>query len=555
MTKELRAIILCAVSTPEQAKKDSLDTQERDCRDYCKLRDWFVTEVLTVPGQSRNYDNIQDIMAAVPAYRRLWELIDARAFDVLVLRSFDRLARDIALMPFLIQRTIRAGAIIYLLQGGEVNESNYVLAASMASFQAVQPVRTFVEQARESKKERARQGLMGTGSPPLSHKYVRDPVTGKRIKMIVDESRRPLFDAMAELILSHFSWRGFEEELYRRYGIVNPKTGKRYGQMTLWRLVNNPVFWGHTGVRYSAEVWNKTGKRVTGAWIFDPDELPPEGMTLFYNTHEAVYTDELGEKIKAELRRRYELVKGASAIHRIFAFSGLLICASCQQSLHRHQDQPNKKRGQGRWTAWSCMSKYYSRSGCENRKYVPDKAIRAALDERLRELVKTRDLTMLSPVQEANQFKQLEKLRRDIGKLDYRISTWIDERTEADETIRHIFTDKISQATRDRKSLHAKLSQLQSEIESDSQHQDRQTALNELVEMTIDKLWELDPREINRILHRLFGMNRLVADQGVIVGIARGLRARDITYRLRLSRNSGFEILDLSERGDEPPKK
>jgi DNA invertase Pin-like site-specific DNA recombinase len=88
-----RVVIVAAVSTPTQARSDqaSLPEQVRDCRAACEAHGWQVVETITIPGQSRDYLWLHEIIRESPEYAHLVQLIESGQVDVVVCRHYDRL--------------------------------------------------------------------------------------------------------------------------------------------------------------------------------------------------------------------------------------------------------------------------------------------------------------------------------------------------------------------------------------------------------------------------------------------------------------------------------
>lgn len=173
-----RAVIWGAVSSRPQTgpDKDSIERQIADSRDLLARQGWQEIAVLTVPGESRGYIDVGEAIAGLDerlqpgednAYRRLLELLAARAVDVLVVRSRDRLGRTDALIAGVEERCRRAGVLVWSLamppSGSEAGDL-YVSAVERAGAQ-----RELVElrrRQRDGMDNRLRRGLpVGTAVP------------------------------------------------------------------------------------------------------------------------------------------------------------------------------------------------------------------------------------------------------------------------------------------------------------------------------------------------------------------------------------------------------
>src|SRR5690349_16627532 len=106
--KPLRALGWLAVSTAEQAKdeKESIPAQKRDIGEVCKDRGWTLVDMLEVPGFSRNYLTLREfadeaLKEGIDAGIKLEAHLQARDFDVFVVRDGDRFGRSQALFAYI----------------------------------------------------------------------------------------------------------------------------------------------------------------------------------------------------------------------------------------------------------------------------------------------------------------------------------------------------------------------------------------------------------------------------------------------------------------------
>jgi site-specific DNA recombinase len=94
-----RALIFAAVSTAPQASEDkaSLDTQLEQCRAVCAARGWPVVAEVVVPGHSRAYNWLHELIRDSTDYGEFIRLIEAESGDLVVCAAYDRLWRTDAL--------------------------------------------------------------------------------------------------------------------------------------------------------------------------------------------------------------------------------------------------------------------------------------------------------------------------------------------------------------------------------------------------------------------------------------------------------------------------
>lgn len=525
-----RALILNAVSTPEQARKISLKLQDELARQYCSAQGLQVIESLFSDTSRSKYDRIDDIILHNPAFAKLWEHINARDFDWLIVHSFDRLARDAALIVFLIQRVIRSGARIYALQGGEVNEGNYLALCGAIAFMVAAPIRAFVEKAQATKTDQARQGIHAQGRPLMTNRIIRD-ARGNRVGMALNEDVRPLIELVVQLVCDrNIAWRQLGGVLESEFKIVNPTTNKAWHGQNFYRLFMNPEFWGHTARHYSLQVRKERSARFYTGWSFDPALPPPQGVQMFYDTHTPFLQGELAEKLKAKLRQAFSQYGKARHGKPPSPAAGLLICAHCGNTLAWHRNSKLLVSGETRYyTLAKCEWRYMRPPGCTATTRIYEAPVLASLDQRLRELISARDLAVISPADRAAQSAALNELRTSIAATERELSGLLRDKANAsDPDLLATYNELITDAHSKLKKLRSTLGAAQSHLMTDDQQHERTKALQELIDLTVDGLWNLPALEANRLLHRLFGKYRLVVDGDTIIGIAEGKQIKRV---------------------------
>ena len=87
--------IFAAVSTPGQATQDktSLDTQLQKCREWCRQGGHRIVEEITVPGHSRSYFDLDDLVHDCKEYAQMLDLARTRKINLVLCPIFDRLWR------------------------------------------------------------------------------------------------------------------------------------------------------------------------------------------------------------------------------------------------------------------------------------------------------------------------------------------------------------------------------------------------------------------------------------------------------------------------------
>lgn len=111
-----RFISWSAVSSRPQAEKISLEEQQRLNDEHVAKHGGSLVAALIVPGESRDIVLFEEAARRIPAYKQLYEAIEARAFDVLIFLNLGRLGRDVALIMAVVRLCQRANIALYATQ-------------------------------------------------------------------------------------------------------------------------------------------------------------------------------------------------------------------------------------------------------------------------------------------------------------------------------------------------------------------------------------------------------------------------------------------------------
>jgi DNA invertase Pin-like site-specific DNA recombinase len=511
----LRALIWCAVSTKAQTNEDreTIPIQRRDGLAWCDANHCEVIDILEVPGHSRRYIDIHDCardMAAqgIDAFYKLIDYWNRRAFDVLVVRDGDRFARTQSLHAYVVERTIEVGARIYSLNDGWIDESNYRMFISMSGYKAASSIDSLVKMRSAGLQRRVERGLHMTHIP-FTHSVVRNPENGRAVCLEVREELRRVFDDAATLLLEGVGWTVFSHEMYRRFG--HAKDGRAYHQNVFYRMFYCPYTWGYAARGY---------KHKKGLWAFDETIPLPEGVTVNRSPDPpvpAVYTGELAERLKAELRRRVLVTKGHASPRLSHKFTGLLICADCGRRM-------TVNNLSGSRTYWRCVVVDHRNPGekCTNRTMLHDSVAAQQIGEFLAAWIalKRSDIeAVLNASSDTSQeSRRTELLQREIDELTEELDRLINaQKKEALAVVRERYALQIDETGQRLEILYANLKEAQQTGEPADVIIARQVAYNYVSSLSQENFWSLPSREINQLLHALMGKHRFLVRKGKII--------------------------------------
>lgn len=508
-----RAIILCAVSRPEQATDDkvSMKQQEADGRAICESNKWEIVDILRLPGYSRNFFTLTELSeyaqkkgSNVPLM--LMEHIRRRDFDVLVTRQGDRLGRTQTLITEVIERTVKqARANVYLVESGLIDHVNFRGMAAITGFQASTNNDNLVRRRRETLNAHAEKGIPVTSTPMFPYKFKRNEKY-QRTGLIIDETNRPLLTAVAQLLLEGVGWRLIEEELYNRFGFVR-EDGKPFSRAFFFKRIFTPTWWGHTARFYKSLVH---GQGVD-SWVYDEAISPPEDVLIFRNTHEPIWKDELASQVKKELLRRRMAVRGTARSLNSKKFAGLFVCGKCGRYM--------KTLSVRNWTTVVCHSRFFApvdEESCPPSPSLPERRIKEYLTKRIQKVIETQDLgSFIEQPKKNDAHDELTRLTQEIENIDEASKRLIRKQAYAHDELNDLYDDELKSLAQRKSILRNRLQEVKSSIHSIDTS--RQTAAYEnIIEVGLENFWNLNPLKINQILHALFAGYCMVVYDGQI---------------------------------------
>lgn len=510
----LRAIIWCAVSSRAQAADDktSLLQQEASARELCQREGWQIVDVLRVPGHTRSYVDYYEMAedaarTGIPAFYQLRDHWRAKDFDVLICRDGDRFAREQAPVALLIGKVIEAGARIYSMDsGGWIDAENHRIQTIVIGYKASTEIDQLRKKQGASKDARARLGLPTNGRSSFAHKVVRNDF-GKALNMVLDESRRQLFEDVATLVLEGVSWVHIEKQLYERFGHIDPRTGKPFTRYFFYHLLHNPFTWGHGARHFKGEF--TANKQKTAHWAYDDSVPVPPGVLIERNVVPPVFTGERASALVAELRRRRALMGGGRP-NRAHKFTGLLLCGHCGFYM--------VNSGGRRGIHWyRCRSRYTARTrpGCQVGRTIREAVVVEWLDNKFREMAACQQPDLLARQADMVPASTIDNVRAELAEVERVIAGLIRRQATAPEDVADLYSEQIRAGASRRGIVRARLAELEQQV-SDQDTSDAAGGFEEYLAMGSANFWKQDDATINRILHRIMGRRRLVVLDGDI---------------------------------------
>lgn len=513
-TPRQKAILLVAVSSEEQAKagKASIPKQLENGQARAELEGWDIVDTLISDGHSRDYVDIYELAKdanrkGIDAWEKLIYYLKHGGFDVLWCQHGDRLGRTQTIVSFIAESIRKLGLQIYAENHGYVSPSENMLWNMVNGYTSTSYINELKRKARIGKTALIKQGI--PVRPVIrTHYEVRDPKNGKKIGIELDQSCREEFKRLAQFLIygnegKKASFHHLEPLMYYHYGYG--RNGEPYPAKHYYRLLTNPVFWGHVGERYSTKI---------DKYLLEDGHPLPDDCIMEYNVHEPVYTGELYNAVKRVMFERFDQKGRRRQITR--AYSGLFVCHYCQYSMAYSVGETYS------YLRCSDAHRAQVKIKCYQHKYIPTAIIDADMKEVLQTIIDTEDVSIFTETDERPSEMDIETSQKRIDDLTKRINTLIELQLDAPSLSKEDYRQKIEQTTKQREIETDILSGLKAKYHLDSTNRKEQdTAIHNLIELGYEG-FKAQPEHVqNSVLRQILQDSRIVVDENGITGIVK----------------------------------
>jgi DNA invertase Pin-like site-specific DNA recombinase len=524
-----KALVWGAVSSKAQDDLDVSIPQQLEAGEaWCQRNGVQVAEILRVPGFSRWYLDVEEcardmLAGGIDAFYRLMEHWKARDFDYLVVRDGDRFARTQSLHARVCEETVfRAGAKIVCTSNGMIyDEGNVAEFIALGGLMAAREIQTIRARYQRGMKARAEEGLFTGKKPFWTHLAIEDKSSKRGKRLIVDESKRAIFDAIAELFLAGHGYDNIAIELNNLGLRIN---GRTFSLGEIRHFLFNPIVWGH-----SARRWHKTapGSRSSviahhGLWALDKAyevyAPPPPEAEITRDVIPPVYEGELADQIKSEMLRRTQL-HGNSKPRTTRKFTGLFQCAHCGGLLTYYISPYN--------VGLRCKWQFHKEMPCPNRQYMKESVLQAFLHQLLAAALSAGKDELFEDEQSdpAITQKKIADLEIDLKAQDRLIRNLVRlQATEESPHLQAIRAEELQRAALEFTNLEKALEAKREQAFLKSKSKFAKPPMSRIREVTLAKFWQLENREINQTLHALMGTRKVIINkEGDFLGVAERL--------------------------------
>jgi site-specific DNA recombinase len=309
-TTRTRAAIYLRVSTEHQAEHGlGLPSQRRELLALAKRKGYRVTDEHIYEDKGISGAEIDR-----PALERLRAAVRARAVDVVLVHSADRLSRKLAHLVLLLDEFRRAGVRLeYATHAPSDTDEGVALEQMQGVFAELERCK-IRERTMRGKREKARRGVMPGGRPPFG--YRRDPsgVGG----LGLEPGEAVIVRRIFSWFLAGTSMRGIAVRLGAQG--IRRRDGSKWCANKVQRVLTNERYAGVACYnRLTTSVDGGLAVRPDTEWIRFP--IPVIVSRTTFN------------RVRGQIARNVHRLSGRSGTH-VHLLKGLLVCDACGSRWH-----------------------------------------------------------------------------------------------------------------------------------------------------------------------------------------------------------------------------
>ncbi|MCL4850988.1 MAG: recombinase family protein [Bryobacteraceae bacterium] len=317
--------IYSRVSTDIQVQNDSLITQEKVLRDYCRSHELRIYEHYSDAGLSGGSTQNR------PAFKRMMADAAAQKFSAVVVTKLDRISRNLRDLLRLIDALEANGvSFISISQSFDTSTSIGRLMLNMLGSFAQFEREMIAERVRDHMLVRAREGKWNGGVIPFGYRE-------QDGKLLIQEDEARWVRKMFDLYLEHRSIRHIA--LYLNAKGSRPRYAKAWSPNSVSRALMNPAYYGASTYNKRKGTSTTSTPRPEKEWIIVEGALP------------AIVDKGIWTKV-------HQMLTHQGGLHHrnkrsTYLLSGLIKCGRCGGSMAGY-NHPKEGVGGGAWSYYRC---------------------------------------------------------------------------------------------------------------------------------------------------------------------------------------------------------
>lgn len=338
----LRAVFYARVSTQEEQQLKALPKQIEECKDSIKRNGWILVDQYVDEGKSGTRTDGRK------EYKRLYADMLERKFDVIVIKSQDRLMRNTLDWYLFLDRLVNYDLKLYMYLENTFYKTEDKFITGIKAQMAEEYSRDLSKKLNNSNQRRIEKAKRGEEISAMGNSQM----YGYRIvngKWVIEPEEAAVVKKMYELYLELHSVRKVRDALNEQ-GYRN-KAGKLFTDEIVGRVIKNEKHKGWA-------ILNRYHRNFDKHKII---ENPEEEWVIVKNDHEPIVSEEVWDAVNNEIlsHRNEGNNKGRGKRMGTDPLSGKIYCGCCGKVMWKHQNKGSYKAKDGRKNMYKAYSQWY----------------------------------------------------------------------------------------------------------------------------------------------------------------------------------------------------
>lgn len=319
-----RAVIYCRTSTTEESQVNALENQVEEAKSCVKAQGWLLVDTYV---ESRSGTTTQGRIQ----YSRLYEELLEDKFDIIVIKSQDRLMRNVKDWYLFLDRMIRGGKRLYIYIERKFYETDDALITGIKAILAEDYSRELSKKINNAHKNRQQKGgKIILNSRAFGLQKNPDGTISLR------ENEADMIRRMYEYCADGYGCRAIAN-IFENEGKTNSR-GRYLEPADIRKIIRNPLYKGTAvmnRIHFDFDT-KKTRKNPKSEWRYKENAVPPiVDEALWKRANQAM------TKRAADANRNGSYARGSNPGK--YQLSGKIFCGLCGAPYYRAQRCKGKK--------------------------------------------------------------------------------------------------------------------------------------------------------------------------------------------------------------------
>lgn len=272
MIKKMRAVYYCRVSTDDENQASSIINQKEESIKTIKDNKWELVDEYIDEGKSGTTTKKRD------EYNRLFRDMETDKFDIIVIKSQDRLMRNTKEWYFFIDKLIQNNKQLYFYLDRKFYSPDDALITGIKAILAEDYSRSLSKNINNAHRKRQE---TGSGVIITSKTWGYDNINKQ---ITINEKEAEMIRFIYEMAAQNYGSRTISKMLQEKG--YNNRNGKKIAEQTVRKIIRNPLYKGTAlmNVYHKNFETKLTERNDPDKWIYHDNIIPAIVSEELWNT-------------------------------------------------------------------------------------------------------------------------------------------------------------------------------------------------------------------------------------------------------------------------------